>query len=254
MAHLRANGAALPGYHGGGRRNAQPVHIKSEVAFAFCRLLGFELAPRLKAIARQRLYLPAAGVGGRFPNLAPILARAIDWELIERQYDEMIKYAAALRHRTAEPEVILRRFARATVQHPTYKALAELGKAVKTVFLCRYLGSEAFRREIHDGLNVVENWNSANGFIFFGKGGEVATNRLEDQEVSVLALHLLQSCLVYVNTLMMQRVLAEPAWSARMTREDYRGLTPLIYAHVNPYGTFDLDLEQRIDLDLRTAA
>jgi len=49
----------------------------------------------------------------------------------------------------------------------------------------------------------VENWTSANSFIFYGKGGEVATNRLEDQELSVQALHLLQiSCLV--NTLMIQ--------------------------------------------------
>ena len=75
---------------------------------------------------------------------------------------------------------------------------------------------------------MVENWNSANGFIFFGKGGEVASNRLDDQEVAVHALHLLQSCLVYVNTLMLQRVLAEPAWMARMTPADVRGLTPLI--------------------------
>ena len=44
--------------------------------------------------------------------------------------------------------------------------------------------------EIHEGLNVVENWNSANGFVFFGKGGEIATNRREDQEISVHALHL----------------------------------------------------------------
>lgn len=29
--------------------------------------------------------------------------------------------------------------------------------------------------------------------------------------------------------------------------EDYRGLTLLIYAHVNPYGRFDLDLDSRID-------
>jgi TnpA family transposase len=78
--------------------------------------------------------------------------------------------------------------------------------------ICRYLDSEASRREIHEGLNVIENLNSANGFIFFGKEGEIASNRLEDQEVSVLALHLLQSCLVCTNTLMLQRVLAEPGW------------------------------------------
>jgi len=52
-------------------------------------------------------------------------------------------------------------------------------------------------------LNVVETWNSANGFIF-GRDGEVASNRLDDQQASVAALHLLQSCLVYVNTLMLQ--------------------------------------------------
>lgn len=229
-------------------------HGQSEIAFAFCHLLGFDLLPRLKGIGRQRLYLPEASMRPELGNIEPVLTRAIDWELIERQYDEMIKYAAALRHATAEPEAILRRFARAAVQHPTYRALAELGKAVKTIYLCRYLGSEALRREIHEGLNVVENWNSANAFIFFGKGGEVATNRLEDQELSVLALHLLQICLVYVNTLMMQRVLDEPQWLARMTAEDYRAITPLIYAHVNPYGIFDLDLDRRMDLSTKTAA
>jgi len=47
------------------------------------------------------------------------------------------------------------------------------------------------RIEIHEGLNVVENWNSANSFIFYGKSGEISTNRIEDQELSVLSLHLL---------------------------------------------------------------
>ncbi len=229
-------------------------HGQSEVAFAFCRLLGFQLLPRLKAVAAQRLYTPGAGGSSSCPNLACILARPIEWDLIEQQYDEMVRYATAMAERTAEPEAILRRFTRGNGQHPTYKALAELGKAAKTLFLCRYLDQEALRREIHEGLNVVETWNSANGFIFFGKGGEVASNRLDDQEVSVHALHLLQSCLVYVNTLMLQRVLAEPAWAARMTPADRRGLTPLVWGHVSPYGVFELDMASRLDLGPRAAA
>ncbi|MFP1133381.1 Tn3 family transposase, partial [Asticcacaulis sp. W401b] len=222
--------------------------------FAFCHMLGFELAPRLKGISRQRLYLPDLAYKDTLGSLSPILTRAIDWDLISQQYDEIVKYTAALRHRTAEPEALLRRFTRANVQHPTYRALAELGKAVKTIFLCRYLAEEPYRREINAGLNVVENWNSANGFIYFGKGGEISSNRMEDQELSVLALQLLQNSLVYVNTLMLQKVLQDPAWSRRMTEADWRGLSPLIYQHVNPYGQFELDLEQRIDFDRRLAA
>jgi TnpA family transposase len=229
-------------------------HGQSEVAFAFCKLLGFQLLPRLKAIAGQKLYLPGPGTADDYPNLACILTRPIDWPLIERQYDEMVRYTTAMAERTADPEAILRRFTRNNVQHPTYKALAELGKAMKTAFLCRYLHDEALRREINEGLNVVETWNSANGFIFFGRGGEVASNRLDEQQASVAALHLLQSCLVYVNTLMLQRVLAEERWRGRMTAADERGLTPLIWAHVSPYGAFDLNMERRLDIEARIAA
>jgi TnpA family transposase len=43
------------------------------------------------------------------------------------------KYTTALRLGTAETEAILRRFTKKNMQHPTYKALAELGKAIKTI-------------------------------------------------------------------------------------------------------------------------
>ncbi len=229
-------------------------HGQSEVAFAFCHLLGFALLPRLKAIARQKLYLPDTGSRDRLGSLDAILTRPIDWELIAQQYDEMVKFATALRERTAEPDAILRRFTRSNVKHPTYKALSELGKVIKTMFLCDYLASEQLRREIHEGLNVVERWNGTNDFIFFGKGGEVATNRLEDQEMAALALHLLQVSLVYINTLMLQNILGEASWRSQMTDRDMAALTPLVHAHINPYGIFELDMSQRLPLENVLAA
>jgi TnpA family transposase len=225
-------------------------HGQTEVGFAFTHLLGFRLLPRLKDIYRQKLYLPDAGAAEQYPKLEPVLARrAINWEIIRQQYDEMIKFATALRLNLADPESILRRFTKQNITPPTYQALSELGKVLKTIFLCEFLCSEALRREIHEALQVIENWNSANGFIFYGKGGELATNRLENQELAMLSLQLLQNCLIFMNTLMIQKVLEEPSWMQRMAPEDWRGLSPLIYHHINPYGLFRLDMSTRIDLD-----
>jgi TnpA family transposase len=119
-------------------------------------------------------------------------------------------------------------------------------RRLETVFLRRYLDSEALRREIHEGLNVIEQWNGANDFVFFAKRGELVSNRHEDHEVSVLALHLLQNCLVYINTLMIQQILSRPPWDRRLTAVDHRALSPLISEHVNPYGRYELDMETRL--------
>lgn len=224
-------------------------HGQSTIAFAFCRLLGFQLLPRLKAIHSQKLYRPESGKPNDYPNLQLILSKPIDWDLIRQQYHQIVKYTTALRLGIAETEAILRRFTRNNVQHPTYKALAELGKAIKTIFLCNYLNSEALRREIHEGLNVIEQWNSATDFVFFARKGELTSNRREDHEVSMLSLHLLQNCMVYINTLMLQQLLAEPHWVGRFTTRDMAALTPLIWEHVNPYGRFDLDMNSRIPLN-----
>lgn len=38
-----------------------------------------------------------------------------------------------------------------------------------------------------------------------------------------------------------------------MTPEDFRGLTPLFYNHVNPYGTFQIKMDQRILIKLNVS-
>jgi Tn3 transposase DDE domain len=55
------------------KKNYVDTHGQSEIAFGFCRLLGFELMPRIKRIGSQKLSLPTAGQKQDFPNLQLVL-------------------------------------------------------------------------------------------------------------------------------------------------------------------------------------
>jgi TnpA family transposase len=107
----------------------------------------------------------------------------------------MIKYATAIRQGTASTEAILRRFTR-SASHPTYQAMLEIGRAQRTIFVARFLRSRELQREITEGLNIVEAFNGANSVIYYGKGGEIASSRQDEQEMTVLCLRILQAALV----------------------------------------------------------
>jgi TnpA family transposase len=222
------------------------THGQSTVGFGFSYGLGFDLLPRIKGIHRQKLYYPSASHKNNYPNLEPVLKSAINWQLIEENYDEYVKHVSALKTGTVDPDVLIKKFSKENYNHPVYKTLIEIGNAVKTIFLCRYLAEEDLRIEINESQNVVERLNSIMGFIFYGKLGELSTNRRKEQALAVSSLHLLQVCMVYINTLIIQELLSDPAWANKLTPEDKRALTPLIHAHINPYGLFPLDLYKRL--------
>ena len=125
-------------------------------------------------------------------------------------------------------------------------ALSQLGKVIKTIFICDYLMNESIRQEIQEGLNVVELWNGVSKFIFYGRAGEISSNHEKAQTLSVQSLHLLQLSMVYMNTMMIQKIIKDRQLTNKLTAEDKRALTPLIYEHINPYGLFPLDLSTRI--------
>jgi TnpA family transposase len=94
-------------------------HGQSEIGFAITSLLGFKLLARIKQINRVKLYGPDPDSKEHYPLLQPAMTRPIRWELIEQNYDMLVKYATAIRVGTATTEAILRRFTR-NASHPVY--------------------------------------------------------------------------------------------------------------------------------------
>jgi TnpA family transposase len=222
-------------------------HGASFVGFGITRLLGFDLLPRIKQINHVKLYRPEVGAPDAYPRLEPALTRPIRWELIERNYDAMVKYATAIRQRTASTESILRRFTK-DVTHPAYAAMLEVGRAERTCFVAKYLRRRELQREIGASLNVVENYNGVGGYIRFGNPTDLPSNRREEQELGMLCLQILQSSLGLINMLLIQEQLAESGWVETFTGPDWRGLTPLFTTNMTPYGDIALHLDNRLTL------
>lgn len=229
------------------------THGQSVIGFCLSDMLHVELLPRIKRIKHQKLFYSTKGDKENYSNIAPLFKGKIDWNLIATYYHEVVRVVAALKTRTVEADVMIKRFSKDNYNHPVYRAMNEIGKAVKTIFLCRYLMSEALRVEVHEALNVVERLNSIMHFIFYGKLGELRSNQREQQELAIACLHLLQVSMVYINTLIIQEILSSPEWRNRLTLEDKRALTPLIHTHINPYGLFPLDLTIRMEIEGRAA-
>ncbi len=115
--------------------------------------------------------------------------------------------------------------------------------------ICRSYALNLVTAQLRSPGNICP-WSSpiSSSFVFFARRGEMVSNRREDPDISMLALHLIQNCMVYINTLMIQKVLSQQHWQGRLTPRDYAALTPLIWEHVNPYGRFDLDMNARLAL------
>jgi len=114
-----------------------------------------------------------------------------------------------------------------------------------------------FARSSH----LIESWNRVNTVIFFGKSGDFATNRRDQQQLGMLALHILQAALVDINTLMIQDILADPEWQDVLTPRRPTRAHRAVLGPRRPYGEIALNMTKRLalstgdtsDLDRETA-
>ncbi|WP_043766674.1 Tn3 family transposase [Algiphilus aromaticivorans] len=233
------------------RSDIQPdtVHgdtqAQSFPVFGLAHLLGINLMPRIRNI--KDLVFSRPEPGRTYENIQALFGDSIDWKLIETHLHDMLRVAISIKVGKITASTILRRLGTYSRKNKLYWAFRELGKAVRTLFLLRYIDDVEVRKTIHAATNKSEEFNGFVKWAFFGGEGIIAENVQHEQRKIVRYNQLVANLVILHNVEQMTRVLAELRQDgANISPEVLAGLSPYRTSHINRFGDYTLDLKREV--------
>ena len=227
----------------------QPTEIMTDTGaytdtiFGIFHLLGYQFSPRLADIGGFWRVDGKADYGA-LNELAP---QRINTALIVQHWEDLLRLAGSLKLGTMQAAGLIRTLQ--TKDRPTKlaRALEELGRLIKTLYLLRFIDDEAYRRRILVQLNRGEGRHQLARIVFHGKRGELRQRYREGQEDQLGALGLVVNVIVLWNTVYMDAALNQlRAESFDVRDEDVARLSPLSFDHVNMLGRYAFILPDQI--------
>lgn len=164
-------------------------------------------------------------------------------EYTRQAWDPVIRVIASIHSRLVSPSLVLNRLSSYARQNSIYQGLQEIGRALKTMHILRYLDSEDFRRQIGRELNKGESSHDLSRFLCFGKEGALRGREFEDQLHTFSCLSVLHNAVVAWNIGRIQQVVGELR-NGGMTIEDtaLARTSPLLRKHINPFGRYHFNM------------
>jgi len=219
------------------REHTTDTHGYTEHLFGLCFLLGFSFMPRIADPSHQGLYTMDREV--RYGALEPVFQGAVDVGLIEEQWDQLVRLAASMKHRTAKPQDVMQRLVNSSPSDRLAKALTALSRIVKTIYVLRYLNDPELRARVQLQLNRGEARHALARRIFFAELGEFLPGDYEEVMNKASCLSLLSNAVTAWNIVKIATIVEELRRSGTVvTDDDLAHVWPLARAHVGTYGTY----------------
>jgi len=229
----------------------QPTEIMSDTGaytdtiFGIFHLLGYQFSPRLADIGGTRFWR----VDGKadYGALDALAAQRINVTLIIQHWEDLLRLAGSLKLGTVQAAGLIRTLQ--TRDRPTKlaRALEELGRLIKTLYLLRFIDDAAYRRRILVQLNRGESRHQLARIVFHGKRGELRQRYREGQEDQLGALGLVVNVIVLWNSIYMDAALNQlRAEGFDVRAEDVARLSPLGFDHINMLGRYAFILPDQI--------
>jgi TnpA family transposase len=216
-----------------------------DLVFGLFWLLGYQFSPRLADLGEARFWrIDAAADYGALGRLA---RQRVNTKLIARNWDDMLRVAGSLKLGTISASELTRSLLRSSRPSTLARAIGELGRVPKTLYLLSYIDDPAYRRRILTQLNRGEARHAVARATCHGNRGEIRQRYREGQEDQLGSLGLVVNVLVLWNTLYTEAALNQLRFRGGDVKpEDVARLSPLEYRHINFLGQYSFALTESI--------
>jgi len=174
------------------------THGYSDVVFGLFALLGYQFSPRLADLQDQRFW--RLDRGADYGALNDLSRHVINERLIAEHWDDLLRLAGSLKLGKVGATSVMRTLQRGGSLSGLGKAVAELGRVEKTLYLLAYVQDETYRRRILVQLNRGEGRHRVARAVFHGHKGELRQRYREGMEDQLGALGLVVNAIVLWNT------------------------------------------------------
>ena len=219
----------------------------SDVVFGLFWILGYQFSPRIADIGGARFWrFDDTVIKGSLDRIA---RNRINTDLIAFNWDDILRVAGSLKLGTVSASDLMRSLQRGNQHSTLSKAIAELGRIAKTLYLLSYIDDESYRRRILTQINRGESRHSLSRALFHGQKGELRQKYREGQEEQLGALGLVVNVLVLWNTYYMDVALNKlRSIGQQVLPEDVARLSPLGRKHINMLGRYYFLIDKAIEL------
>lgn len=229
----------------------EPAEIMTDTAayadsvFALFWLLGYQFSPRLADVGSARLW--RIDRNADYGPLDDLARHRIDTGLIERNWDDLLRLAGSLKLGHLQVGSVMRMLQVKDRPTSLARALAELGRIVKTLHVLGYVHDEEKRRSILTQLNRHEFRHRLVRRVCHGERGEIKRLYRQGQEEQLGALGLVLNGIALWNATYIQAALdqlASEGWTVEPA--DVARISPLTFRHINFLGRYAFELPQAI--------
>lgn len=225
------------------------THGFTEAVFALMNLLGFEFAPNIAKVYKQRLYAFAKNIEYTEKGYKILPNGYINTELIAENWDNILRLITSIKLKECTASQIFKRLNSYSRQHPVYKALKEFGKIAKTIFLLKYIDDVELRQAIRKQLNKIENANRFSDAIRFANNGESIFPTRQEQKVAESCTRLIKNAIICWNYLYLSSQIQQAKTPERKKEivEAIKAGSVMAWQHIYFHGLYDFSDEKLAD-------